>query len=117
MERLGGLESAVVAEGAFSPGPALRVGKREVAHFDGDHTLDVRLTKPAIAEWRPALRADDRVVLRSGSSDWLEFRIGSPEDAEFAFSLVVDAVAANRKTAPAESPPTGAELQRRRGFH
>jgi hypothetical protein len=117
MKRLGRLDGVVVAEGAFSPGPALWVGKREIAHFDGDHTLDVRLTKSVIAGRRPALRADDRVVLRPGSSDWLEARIESPEDAEFAISLVVDAVAANRKTAPPGSPPTGAELQRRRRFH
>jgi hypothetical protein len=117
MERLASLDGAVVAEGAFSPGPALWVGKREIAHFDGDQTLDVRLTKSVIAGRRPALRADDRVVLRPGTSDWLEVRIKTSEDAEFAISLVTDAVAANRKTAPRGSPPTGAELERRRRFH
>lgn len=117
MERLGRLDGAVVSEGAFSPGPALWVGKREIAHFDGDQTLDVRLTKSVIAGRRSALRADDRVVLRPGTSDWLEVSIESPEDAEFAISLVVDAVAANRKTAPPGSPPDGAELKRRRRFH
>jgi hypothetical protein len=35
MERLGRLDGVVVAEGAFSPGPALWVGKREIAVFDG----------------------------------------------------------------------------------
>src|SRR5271154_7267754 len=104
MERLGRLDGAVVSEGAFSPGPALWVGKREIAHFDGDQTLDVRLTKSVIAGRRSALRADDRVVLRPGTSDWLEVSIESPEDAEFAISLVVDAVAADRKTAPPGSP-------------
>lgn len=117
MKRLGALDGAVVAEGAFSPGPALWVGKREIAHFDGDHTLDVRLTKKVIAGRRPELRAEGRVVLRPGTSDWLEVRIESPEDAEFAISLVVDAVAANRNTARPGSPPTGAELERRRRFH
>jgi len=39
-----GLDRGVVSEGAFSPGPAIWVGRREVAHFDGDDTLDVRLT-------------------------------------------------------------------------
>lgn len=117
MKRLGGLDGAVIGEGAFSPGPALWVGKREVAHLDGDQTLDVRLTKNVIASRRPALRSDDRVVLRSGSSDWLEVRIETPLDVEFAVSLVKDAIAVNRKTAPPGSPPTGAELQRRRRFH
>ena len=117
MKSLGGLNGAVIAEGAFSPGPALWVGKREVAHLDGDQTLDVRLTKNVIASRRPALRADDRVVLRSGSSDWLEARIETPLDVEFAVSLVKDAIAVNRETAPPGSPPTGAELQRRRRLH
>ena len=117
VERLLSVEGAIVGEGAFSPGPALWVGKREIAHLDGDQTLDVRLTRKVIASRRTELRADTRVVLRSGTSDWLEVRVESPLDLEFAISLVKDAVAANLKTAPPGSPPTGADLRRRRRFH
>jgi hypothetical protein len=36
---------AVVGEWAFNYGPAIWVGKREVAHFDDEGTLDLRLTR------------------------------------------------------------------------
>ncbi len=117
MKRLRSLDGVVIAEGAFSPGPALWVGKREIAHLDGEQTLDVRLTKSVIAGRRSELRGDNRVLLRPGTSDWLEVKIESPQDVEFAISLVKEAVAANRKTALPGSPPTGADLQRRRRFH
>lgn len=117
MERLSRLDGVVISEGAFAPGPAIWVGQREIAHFDGDQTLDVRLTKNVIRTRRSALRVDDRVGLRPGTSDWLEIRIDTPQAFEFAISLVKDAVAANVGTAPPGSPPTGAELQRRRRFH
>ena len=117
MERLLRVDGAVVGEGAFSPGLALWVGKREIAHLDGEQILDVRLTKTVIASRRSELRADTRVVLRPGTSDWLEVGVDSPSDVEFALSLVNEAVAANRKTAPPGSPPTGGDLRRRRKFH
>jgi hypothetical protein len=117
IEHLRRVDGAVIAEGAFSPGPALWVGKREIAHFDGVQTLDVRLTRSNIASRRSELRANDRIVLRPGSSDWLEVKIESPGDVEFAISLVKEAVAANLETAVPGLPPTGADLQRRRRFH
>ena len=84
----------MIGEGALSPGPALWVGKREVAHLDDDRRLDVRLTKEVIRSRRTWLKADGRVLLRPKSSDWLEVRIESAEDVEFALSLVEDAIAA-----------------------
>ncbi len=117
LERLGRIDGAIIAEGAFAPGPALWVGKREIAHFDDEHTLDVRLTRNVISTRRSTLRVDNRVVLRPGTSDWLEVKIESPVDVEFAISLVVEAVASNLETAQPGLPPTGAELERRRRFH
>ncbi len=111
------IQGAELGDGAFAPGPALWVGKREVAHFDDERTLDVRLTKSAIRERREELRADPRVVLRASPSDWLEVVVGNEEDAEWAYLLVADAVAANLPTAPPGMPPSGAELKRRRRFH
>jgi hypothetical protein len=111
------LENAAVAEGAFGGGPAVWVGRREVAHFDADGTLDVRLTRQVICRRKPELVADERILLRSGTSDWLALQIGGVDDIEFAVSLVNDAVAANLPTAPPGSPPEGAELERRRRFH
>jgi hypothetical protein len=116
-DRCAGLDHAVIGEGAFGPGPAVWVGKREIAHFDDEFTLDVRLTKPVIRARRSELAADGRARLRSSSSDWLEVGIASEADVDFALLLVRDAVAANLSTAPPGVPPTGAELERRRRFH
>lgn len=78
-----GLDGAVVSKGAFSPGPASWVGRREVAYFDGDDTLDVRLTKRLISERRAELQSDVRVALRPGSSDRIDI-IRSDSDLSFA---------------------------------
>ena len=56
MKRCAGIPGAALGEGAFSPGPAIWVVKREVAHFDGQHEVDVRLTKDAVRKRRPELR-------------------------------------------------------------
>lgn len=41
------LQGAAVSDGAFSRGPAVWVGTREIAHVEGDGRLDVRLTRGA----------------------------------------------------------------------
>jgi hypothetical protein len=112
-----GSDGVAIGEGAFSPGPALWVGKREVAHFDDERTLDVRLTKAEIRRRRHELKSDERITLRTTSSDWLECSIKSDDDVEWAASLVLAAVEANKSTAPIGLPPTGADLERRRRFH
>lgn len=117
LDRCAGLPNAAISEGAFGDGAAVWVGKREVAHFDDESTLDVRLTKPLIRAYRSEFRQDERVRLRSGSSDWLEVRITNEADMNFALQLVREAVQANLPTAPPGSPPSGAELARRRRFH
>jgi hypothetical protein len=113
----GTLPGVAVGEGAFASGPALWVGKREVAHFDADHTLDVRLTREVIRARRSELKADGRITLRTSGSDWLEIRLETESDIEFALSLVGEAAAANLPTAKPGLAPTGAELERRRRFH
>lgn len=92
-------------------------GRREVAHFDGDGFLDVRLTRGAIRVRRGELRADPRVILRRTGSDWLAVWIETEADLEFAVPLVADAVANNVGTAEPGPPPEGAELARRGRFH
>jgi hypothetical protein len=117
VERFSTLDGAVLGEGAFSAGPALWVGKREIAHFDGDGSLDVRLTKRVIRSRRSMLKEDERVTLRASASDWLEVRVEVVEDIEFALALVNESIAANQASSPPGAPPTGAELERRRRFH
>ncbi len=116
-KRLREIPGAVVGEGAFAPGEAIWVGRREVAHVDADGTLDVRLTKAVIRARRDELRRDPRLRFRAGQSDWIEVDFANQGDIDFAVDLVEDAIAANAPTAPAGAPPTGAELEGRRRFH
>jgi hypothetical protein len=104
---------AAIGDGAFRPGPAVWVGRREVAHLDDDDTVDIRLTRAAIKARRAELVEDERVALRAGSSDWLRFEIREHRDLDDALALVRQAVEANLPTAPPGLPPTGAELARR----
>jgi hypothetical protein len=111
------VDDVTLAEGAFNAGPALWVGSREIAHFDQDTTLDVRLTKASIRSQRQALQNDQRVTLRKHQSDWIALSIEPDSDVKWARAMVVAAVEANRATAPSGPPPDGAELARRRRFH
>ena len=117
IERCRSIEGATVGEGAFAEGPAVWVGRREVAHIDADGAVDIRLTKQQIRRRRAELEADTRISLHSSSSDWLEVRVASDIDADFAVALISEAVAANLPTAPPGNPLTGSELERRRRFH
>jgi Family of unknown function (DUF5519) len=117
IDRCADLAHASIGEGAFGPGPAVWVGKREVAHLDDESTVDVRLTKSVIRARRSQLAADDRVRVRSAGSDWIEVRIAKSTDTDFAIALIRDAIEANLPTAPPGPPPTGSELERRRRFH
>lgn len=111
------IDGVTLGDGAFSPGPALWVGRREVAHFDDDRALDLRLTRARIREARPTLREDPRVELRPNQSDWLEISIASEKDLDWARVMVADAVDANLPSAPPGPPPDGEDLARRRRFH
>jgi hypothetical protein len=117
IERCRSIEGATVGEGVFAEGPAVWVGRREVAHIDADGAVDIRLTKQQIRRRRAELEADTRISLRAPSSDWLEVRVATDADIDFALTLIADAVVANLPSAPPGSPPTGSELDRRRRFH
>jgi len=84
IERAAEMPGAALGDGAFGDGRAVWVGKREVAHFDDEHTLDIRLTKSVIRIRRAELESDERVTLRRAGSDWLEVRVVLESDADCA---------------------------------
>ena len=116
LARCAAIDGVTLREGAFSPGPALWVGTREVAHVDHDGVLDVRLTRAVIRAMRPALRDDPRVHFRRNPSDWVGLEVISDADETWALGLIQAAVSANVPTAPPGPPPEGADLARRRRF-
>jgi hypothetical protein len=117
--RLRSVEGVVESPSVFGPGNAVWCNGREIAHFDADGSLDLRLTKSVIRELRPLLRNDPRVELRRGRSDWIELHVSSSDDIAFALELAERAAAAHRAPAgqDAKQPPVGSELDRRRPFH
>jgi hypothetical protein len=86
--RLAGIE---LKTSRFTGDEAFFVGRREVAHFHGEDTIDVRLTRQRIRSLREDLESDARVTTRGGS-DWLEFTFARPRDLDRAVALVRTAV-------------------------
>jgi hypothetical protein len=117
IDRLAALPGAALGEGAFSPGPAIWAGRREIAHFDPDGALDVRLTRAVIRLRRAELESNQRVTLRASSSDWIAVGVDDDESADCATEFVASALAVNLPTTEPGPPPSGADLERRRRFH
>jgi hypothetical protein len=119
MRELCQIDGVIEGESAFKDGPALWVNGKEIAHFEGEHAIDLRLTRAEIRARRAELRADPRVSLRSASSDWVTIEFADPPDEAFVCALTETAAAAHRPGdgGPARLPPTGADLARRKHFH
>ena len=117
--RLREIAAVIVSDSMFGHGNAYWVNGTEIAHFESDDVIEVRLTRPEIRERRPAFKADDRVELRPSGADWIVVRFNSPDDISFVVELV--AIAAHAHQPPsgkaAKPPPTGAALRRRQRFH
>jgi hypothetical protein len=92
---------------------------KEIAHFEGESVVDIRLTRGVIRSRREALMGDQRVDLRYSGSEWVTVRLSLPEDQGFVLELVEEAAAAHRPPpgVTPDPPPTGPELERRRRFH
>ncbi|SNT48945.1 hypothetical protein SAMN05421812_107157 [Asanoa hainanensis] len=117
-DALAGLDGVVEARSAFKDETAYWVNGKEIAHFEGERAIDIRLTRAGIRDRRQELRADPRVRLRPTASDWLTVEFAAA-DEEFVVALVEAAAAVHRAPTGtiAEPPPTGSDLARRRRFH
>ena len=118
-DALAEIDGVVESDSAFQEGLACWVNGTEIAHFEGEHAIDIRLIRGQIRARRDQLRADPRVILRSSSSDWLTVEFRSAADEAFVIELARVAAAAHRPAAgtPARLPPTGCSLARRKHFH
>ncbi len=116
-----GMDGVLESPSAFGTDEdiAYWVNGKEIAHWDRDGSIDIRLTRRGISERRAELKADDRVLLRRSSSDWLQVRCDSRRDVALVLELFEAAVSAHR--APGgqspKLPPSGAKLESRRRFH
>jgi hypothetical protein len=114
-----GLSGVQAGESVFSDGEGFWVNGKQIAHFLVDAGLELRLTKPVISAHRQRLKADPRIELRRGASDWIIVRYESSKDLPLVEELAKLAVGAHAppKGQPVKPPPTGADLERRRRFH
>lgn len=86
---LTGIPDVCEAPSSFKDAVALWVHGTEVAHWDDDEIIDIRLTRAVIRQHRDAWRADSGIVLRrSSSADWLEVRVSDPADEAFVLELL-----------------------------
>lgn len=118
-QALAAIDGIEESDSAFKDDVGYWVNGKEIAHFEGDRAIDIRLTRAVIRDRRAELKVDARVRLRPSSSDWLTVELTGADATAFVLELVKAAVAAHR-TAPgttAAPPPSGAELARRRRFH
>jgi hypothetical protein len=74
-------------------------GDQEIAHFHGDHRLDVRLTREPIRISKSEGRFDERVRTRGPSADWVAVQVMGNPDLDLAISLVTQAVRTNAREA------------------
>ncbi len=105
-------------ESTWGDDRALWVNAKQVANFDREGLLELRLTRPQVSARRADLKGDSRVVLKPGS-DWLRIHWHEPGAADLAVELAkvaADAHLPSDGTAP-KPPPSGAAMERRKRFH
>jgi Family of unknown function (DUF5519) len=117
---IGRLEGVDVGESMFTGGQALWVNGKEIAHFEDDEVVDIRVTARVIRQRRAELVLNPAVTLRkSSSADWIEVVVSSKADEDLVHDLVVVSIAAHAAPAGTEPkpPPKGAKLERMRRCH
>jgi hypothetical protein len=73
--------------------PALYLERREIAHYDGQGTFDLRITATG---WKRLAFGDDPAVTRDASRrDWVSISVRSVEDLGRLRPLLAAAVQAN----------------------
>jgi hypothetical protein len=113
------IDGVVESGSAFTEGDAFWVNGKQIAHFVDDGLVQLRLTRAVISNQHSRLRADPRIELRPGASDWIKIHLTNIGDLALLGELAGLAAAAHRAapgTMPAP-PPVGAALGRRRRFH
>ena len=63
---------------------AWRIGTQEIAHLHSAEIIDIRLPSVLQRQWR----SDSRLLPRPRRSDWIECRVRSDDDVEFAAMLI-----------------------------
>lgn len=87
--------AAVEASSRFADKPALFVAEREIAHYDGDGVVDVRVTAEGWDDLPEEVR-EDPTVRRQRRRDWAEVHLTEPAELDRLGPLIAAAVEHNR---------------------
>jgi hypothetical protein len=118
-DAMAALDGVVESPSMFKDDLAYWVHGKEIAHFEPQNLIEIRLTREVIRRHQEELKGDPRVDLRYSGSDWITVAFSSPDDRVFVLELIEEAAAAHRPPpgVTLKRPPTGPELERRRRFH
>lgn len=105
------IDGVLESDSRYKSDLAYWVNGTEIAHFETDHLLDIRLTRRLIRDHRDELRADPAVTLRPNSSDWITLDVSGPAGPARARHYVTLAAAAHR--APPGATPRPPARSRR----
>jgi hypothetical protein len=72
---------------------AFFINNREIAHFEGENSIDLRLTKKYQKLLDKSIMKN--VVFRTKPSEWINFNVNDEKDIELAFKLFEKVVEAN----------------------
>lgn len=103
---LSAIDGIVESGSRYKPDLAYWVNGTEIAHFETDSVLDVRLTRAVIRAHRDALRSDPTVTLRPSSSGWISVDVGA-SGLVAAVRLVTLAAVAHRAPPGVTPRPPG----------
>ncbi|MCH7844385.1 MAG: DUF5519 family protein [Acidobacteria bacterium] len=118
-DAIAGIPGVVESQSMFKDDLGYWVHGKEIAHFENDDLIEIRLTRAVIRTRHEGLQGDPRIDLRYSGSDWIVLRLSTSEDLTLVVELVEEAAAAHRplQGVMPDPPPTGPELERRRRFH
>jgi hypothetical protein len=92
-DAIAAIDGVIEAPSRYKDSLAYWVNGKEIAHFESDEALDIRLTRAVIRAHRADLKADPAVELRASTSDWITVRNSK---VERVLALVELAAAAHR---------------------
>jgi hypothetical protein len=89
------LGPVTVRRSRFADKPALVLGRREFAHWEGPGLVDLRITAAGWREQADKFAADPAVTRSAARRDWIDLRLSEVADVDRLRPLFETAVIAN----------------------
>jgi Luciferase len=99
-DAIAAIDGVIEAPSRYKDSLAFWVNGKEIAHFESDDALDIRLTRAVIRSHRAELKASPGVELRPSTSDWITVRTCDPERV----LRLVELAAAAHRAPPGQIP-------------